>query len=706
MTWAQNTTTKVWTNTGATRSVVVATSAFPGLSSVSLVCAKPADNVKAIVFASLDGRSCYEAGIEGVNVIVRRTAFGVVGSEVTNGAADVPAAGPCTVAHALPANTPFTMDVRVYAGLVEVRINGTLRLRHTVDVVDYLCVFNPYANQRYYGFVTEVSGAVVSKAEIAPLVQAEPTPLTEVLIAVCDGNIVLSEDGINASTVASGVGAFGNSDLVSLVEYQRKVWGVGTGFAKVFDPEPSTLTTSSWPVTAGSLPASSGAGLTRCTLLENFLDRLVMAGDVTDPQNAFMTAVGDATDFDTSADNEGRAFALGTGLTGRIGQPITCIKQAANGTLVFGCTSQMWRLTGDPSGGSPFLAPASLSSGISGKDAAILADASTLIAHSPDGAFVIGSGPGEPAVNLSAAVLGTGIEIPAADIALYYVIVVRDTARKLTYIFLTPKASGATVHYVYDEQAGGFQPGKGGWFEDQYDPSIGPTAARMFRGELILGTRDGRLLKYSETVTADDGVAFTSRVPLTLLDAKASNHDAVKVEMTSLVLADDSDPVSLRVYRGRTAEEALIGTARSRAWTREVPAYSGEIRQVAKAPALCFELWNESALRGWSLESLEVDYTIERNGARHGWFTPTPYRAPCTLSTSSGGESDDGPGAGEAFAGFVYEDSMTASATALTDESPNPNLESIAFPGQIVPPDDGYGGPEANPVGGIRTVPL
>lgn len=678
MTWAQNTTTKVWTNTGANRSVVVASAAFPGLSAVSLSVPAAAYNVKAVLFASLDGRSCYEAGIEGANIVVRRVAFGVVGSEVTNTASDTPAAGPCTVAHGLGAGVPFVMDVRSYEGRIEIRLNGSLVIRHTVDPADYLCVTNPYANQRYYGFASDVNGAVITKAQIAALVKSEPTPMTEVLVAVCDGNIVITEDAINAQTV--GVGVFGNDGLVSLAAYQRKVWGVGTGFAKVFDPDPSGMTINDWAASAGSFPGSSGAGLTRMTMVENFLDRLALAGDPQDPQNAFLTAVGDATDFDTDADNEGRAFAFGTGLTGRIGQPITCIKQAANGVLVIGCTSQIWRLAGDPALGTPSLTPASLSSGLTGKDSATLANASTLLAHSPDGAFIVGSGPGEPAIPLSAAVLRTGIEIDRNTAGDYYQIVVRDAPRHVAYFFLTPKVSGTATHYVYDEQVGGYEPKAGGWFEDVYDPSIGPTAACMFRGMLVIGTRDGRLLFYDPDATSDDGDAFVSNAPLSLLDSKASNLDAIKVETTRVLLDDESDPIQLRVYRGRTPQEAMIGTGRSLAWSRQVSPYDGSIRQVASAPALSFEIYSNDADLGWSLESLEVDYSINANGARHGWKTPTAGRTTCTIHDDASDSTDDGPGEGSVPTPYFEPDPLFASQSAYDGDMSDPNIVLVQPP--------------------------
>jgi len=682
MTWAQNATTKVWTNTGAGSSVVVATTAFPGGSVITLSVPKPSYNVKVIVPGSVDGRTRYEAGIEGANVVVRRVAFGVVGSNLTNSATDTPPGAPATTAHGLPANVPLVLDVRDKDGQIEVRLNGTLFIRHTIDTADYYTVFNAYANLRYYGFVSEVDGAVISKAEISPLVQSEPTPMTEIMAIVCDGNLIITEDGVNSQVVAAGV--FGKTGLVSMVEYQRKVWMIGTGIARVFDPDPSALSVSAWTASSGTFPGSSGlpAGQTRCTILTNFLDRLFIAGDPVDPQNGMLTAVGDATNMDTAADNSGRAFELATGLTGRIGQPLTCATQAANGVLILGCVAQIWRFVGDPALGTPSLTPASLSSGLTGKDSAALADASTLIAHSPDGAFTIGSAPGEPAIPLSAPVLSAGLELDRETAAAIYQIVVRDPGRKLTYFFMTPVVSGACVHYVYDEVVGKFTPERGGWFEDVYDPSIGPTAACMFRGNLVLGTRDGRVLYYDDDATADDGEAFVSNAPLTLADPKMSNHDAILVDRVSLVLGDGSDPVQLRVYRGRTAEEAMVGSVRSRAWSREVPARGCVIRQTVSAPALSFELYSNDADRGWELESLSIDYTTLANGARHGWKTPTPGRAPCTIHTDTTSGSEDGPGGGTSSTPYVeFETLLNASVTALYTDTPDPNLIAVTPPG-------------------------
>lgn len=698
MTWTQNTTTKVWTNSGAGRSVVIASTALPTASGLRLSCTAPAGNVKAIIFSSYDGRSCYEAGIEGANVLIRRVAFGTAGANVTNGASDTPASAACTTAHGLPAGVPFVLEVRVSGGTVRVYLNGTLALQHTPDATDYLCVFNPYSNQVYYGFASSTSGAVISKAEIAPLVLSEPTPMTEVLVAVCDGNIVISEDGLNASVVQ--VGAFRTDGLVSLAEYQRKVYGVDGKFAKVFDPDPAVFTVNDWTASAGSFPGSSGNGLTRMTMVENFLDRLGLAGDATDPQNAFFCAVGDATDWDTSADTDGRAFGLGTGLTGRIGQPITCLKQAANGTMVIGCLNQMWRLVGDPALGTPSLTPVSLGSGISGKDAATLATNSVLVAHSPDGAFTIGSAPGEPATPLSQATLRTGIEINRADLQDYYVIVVRDTTRRLTYFFLTPKESGTTVHYVYDEVTGQFTPGNGGWFEDQYSDSIGPTAACMFRGQLVIGTRDGRLLIYDEdTKGTDDDLAFTSNVTLSMPTAAGANTETI-LRRCMTVLGNESDPVTLRCYRGRNHEEALIGDDRSLAWSRSVSPFACEVMNTARSPALSLELWNTTADRAFTLEAVQVWYETGRRAVRSGFQSKTP-RQPCPVPTDAGGDStDSGPGGGTVYGPPPEVEPLFASQTAYEGDSLDPNLVLVSPPnteltfdliGNDSPGDEGVG---------------
>ncbi len=636
MTWTQNTTTHVWTQSGATRSAVIASSAFPGKSAVVLDLVDKDHAVCAVVYASPDGDTRIEAGIVGANVVIQSVIYNAAPTVLTNGAQDVPISSPCSVAHGLTAGVPFTLECRVFGGVIEVWINGVRKLRHQLlDTEDYI-VTNPFGRLDRYGFVSSVNGAVVQSANIVALADAEPTAQTEVLVVVCDGNVFLSDNGTTFTKIGSS--QFSQSGPVALTEFLAEIYGVDGAFCRTIDPQ--GLTVGPWLATAGAFPGGGGvAGATAMTIVSTFLGRVSLSGDRTDPQNVWDTAVGDPNDFDTAADASGRAFATTDAAPGKIGKPVTCLVQISKGVQVVGCSTEIWKMGGDPVFGNPDISPLMLGSGISGKDAAALAADGLLIAHSPDGLLMVNA---DTAVNLSNTVLTSLIQIDRDEIGMYLPQVIRDTRRHLTHIFLTPKSTGAATHITYDERVGKIQPGQGGFFPVQFPDRIGPTASCIFRGEVLLGTREGTILRFDDSVATDDGTAITSKCSLALEDAPNSNNDTL-INATTLTLAAESGDVQLRYYGGRTPQEALVGSTRALLAKATVAPYENRVTMGVRSSAISVEIWGTGPY--WSLERAEVVMETRRRIAQAPIIDPTPP-APCpppsiasSSSTDSGGGS-------------------------------------------------------------------
>jgi len=655
-TWACNSTTGVWTLSGSSVSTVEVLGLTPTSPfAVVLQVLRPEDNVGATVPMSLDGQTRWESIVDSTNVTIYQRAFGAARTVVSTGASDIPPSGTATTAHGLSLTVPYESQTRVFDGVVEVWLNGVRKLRVTIPEDDYFVTSNSYGRLRYYGFCSDTSGAVVQKATLATLEKKPLSFQTEALIAVCDGNVWLARDETSISKIASN--QFVRSGPVSLEVQGQRVYGLDGVNVRVIDPTlPSvdpvggTTAATAFPGATEVSPGVFQTGTTRMTIISAFLDRLAVAGDPQDPQNVYLSATGDPTNFDLGADPPGQAFALSAAYPGRIGEPVTALQQSSKGVLVIGNPNQIWQLTGDPAVVAfPDVSPLSLNIGISGKNAMTLVSDGVLLAHSPsEGLLKIQSqvgGVSEP-TSVSTPILTQSITFPASNRDDYLTQVIRDPARNNTHVFLTPKTSGSAVHFCYSERVGQFVPGAGGFFPDRFDDSIGPTASCLWRGKLILGTRYGALLKFGRTVeSSDDGTVFTSQMPLTILDLEGTDNDTI-LHKAKITLALDSDPIDFRVYGGRSVEDVLTGSGRTLLSRATVNPNDATTFCMGRSPGLSLEVWNTTLGRTWALEAVEVWVSTGRIMRRSAIKTRTPaaYCEPPAVVASDSGDSGPGDG--------------------------------------------------------------
>lgn len=673
MTWALESATGIWSNTGAGRAVVVSPSPVSGRFGVSLPCLTYLHEPFILCLASKDGRTAIEAAISGSNVVLRVVAFGGAASTITNTATDVPAGVGASVAHGLSAGVPFTLEARVDEGVIEVRINDAVKIQHQIQPTNYYTVTNAYGNLLYCGFGSAVNGAKIIKPQVYNLVPSEAGNQVEVLLAVCDGHVLLSEDGLTFSRIGTSV--FNRTGPVSLTEHLAKVYGVDGTYRRRIDVV--TKVVDNWAESSGEFPGSDAvAGQTRCRIATTFLGRAVVGGDPSDDRNATESASGDATDWDVDSLDDGAAWSFGTGFPGKIGSPITALLQLTRATMLIGCVDQTWRREGEAAFGDPQLYPVLTNSGVSGQFAVTMATGDVALFHGPPGLFMVG--PAGDAVPLSGAILSTYIQVSREVVQDYRIIVIRDPERYLTCVFITPLDQSQGVHVFYDERTGGFDPMGGGFLPMSFPASVGPTAASVFRGKLVLGTWDGRLLKFNNAVKSDDGEAIESRVCLAAAAASRSDFE-VEAMTLRVVLDNQSDDASVRYYSGRNAEEAAIGTGRALVLSAAVGPFDGLIAQAVRAPALSIEIWNTTVDRRWILEDVEVE-VVEHAATATGVSVLDAYTPPalCGFPVASGGGDgggDDGPGSGSLF---VYvEESVMPDVTASAYDSPEPDEYTV-----------------------------
>jgi hypothetical protein len=622
-----------WTLTAAgIRECVVTTAPATSPAAVVIQCPSPAMLPAVLVRCSPDGRSCFEVAITGGtggNVVARRVTFGSVGVALA------------TVAHGLTTGVPFRMEVRVVGNILSVRFNDS-----TTDLLNY-DMGSSLASLGWAGFASSTNGCSITLFQVCALT-AVIEERTDVLWASAGGDLVASRDGTSLSPVAQGV--FSALDRVIGVEQDQKLYLFDGAVAKVFDPLTFALT--AYVPSAGQLPGQSGVP-GRCTTraAEGHLGRVVMENG----NDLLFTAVNNPLDCATGSGSPGGAFALAVATNGKLDGTVKALKSTDRLDLLIGTDRSIWRFSGDPALGAVELNKIA-DVGVTGPLSFVRVDPPDddspgfTVAHTTGGLGIVPDG--GVFVPVSSLTLAQLVE--PADPDLLLISLVRLVQRHGIMIFLTQAqaglATGSTSLY-YAEKIGQYSRGAGGFFPTQLPDSVGPTAAWAFKGNVIMGGRNGYLFTLNDRVLVDDdgaaNVPVVSRMPLAPLIDEAIDND-VGLCRTHLLLAATSDPVKLEIYGGQSPEQAYDGPNRRLLLSREVSAVRQDVMTEVRAPALVLEIGNAVAGRKWRLEAAKVEYE-PMELTRHDRL-PVPAEPPCvTVNSSTDGvvTFPGGPGPGD-----------------------------------------------------------
>lgn len=553
--------------------------------------------------------------------------YGVQGSSLDDGSATV------------GDNANFSVEVRVVTGRVTVYVNGSSSALIDYDLTGLTDQFEFYAR---YGVDSDVDGARVLGLKRCSLV-ASVADRADVLVAIAGGELWASEDGVTIRRVASGVTR--PEGQVSAAELNQHAYIVDGTNAKDFDAAAMTVADYA-PNNAGIIGAeetapSSGVykpGTTTASIVVSHLGRLGFAGMKGDPQNIVLSASDDPADLDNGSDLEGAAFVLNTG-QGTVGQPVRALVSATNTTLAIGCSQSWHALRGDPAIGGVQRDRITGDVGVSGFSGAWLVADGLVVAHSAAGLVAI---PTEDGMRyLSRDVLTEGIQIDSGEVSAfddYLVSVIRDPSRHGLHVFLTPKvASGRPLHFWYDERIDKWA-GGGGFFPDDLPANAGPTAVGLVNGRVVCGSRDGYLWVFDDAETTDyDGSAFTPFASLSVLVAEGLGRDVICHGGYAL-LDETLDGLTIAMYGGRTAREALIGDDRWLIWTQTATRAYTKLTRRARAPFMALELRSTGADATWRLEVVELDLESGK-ASRGGRSVP---ETPTVCVPSSAADPDDG----------------------------------------------------------------
>ncbi len=619
MTWTRDATSGRLTHSGTTREVWLASQSQFTKTEIKAGCTDIAHNVKIAVRSSADGRTGFFCGIEGANLVIQRWDYGILTTTHASSA------------HGVAGSTAFTLRVRLQGDTIEAAVipgtTATVTVSHTSTDLKA---------SRRWGVESDESNAVVTYLSVAELTDRIST-VTDVAVTVIGGAIVASYQEGTWESVAASV--FDAGAFVSMRVLAGKVWMIGGGRARVFDPVLQTV--SDWNCTGGNLPGKTASGTTTARYLAVHDGAMFIAGMPEAPITVYRTKINDPLNIDTGERLYGSAQAYGVGENATVPDPIVGMHEGPDGSLLIACTNSVNFLVGDTNAGTGRIVTASDTTGASGSRAFTKAFTAggqeLLIMHGPEGLHICPVG-GAPAP-LSNPILRKYMTFPRDQRSSRTVVVARDPQSQMLHTFIDDGTS-ASVHVTYAERKGRYAPGAPGFFP--FTIPVRVTCAAIVRGALVLGTTDGRLVKFSRDASADLGTPASVLVTMALVKASEDIETDTIIRGMHAVFGSSSPSVTATIYGAVTPEAAYTGTRRTLA-TRTVGPSERPKSLNARAPFVVMQIAYSSTGRV-VFERVQVEYDAA-NLSRVGVYEDiAAIGTSCTYPTTS--STTPAPGGG------------------------------------------------------------
>lgn len=293
-------------------------------------------------------------------------------------------------------------------------------------------------------------------------------------------------------------------------------------------------------------------------LLCQWRGRLILAHTPAEPHAIYASRVNDPWDWDYAETDVLTAWAMPTGGSGDLGQPVRALMPATEDTLLIGCTQSLWAQSGDPTAGGT-LRTLSRSLGVVGGTAWCNGLGGDVFVIGDDGLYRINADPRQGPENLSRQALPQALR--SLDATELCVTLAYDPLAQGVHTFAVPwsTAPGAPTAQRY-----WFEAAQSSWWPVVFRAALDPVA--MVRHTLdgqpvvLLGCRDGYIRHFDTAHDEDDGYAIPAMVtlgPFALGDG--ASEEGVLLELRG-ALAADSHTVWWGVRGGNTPEAALSGS--------------------------------------------------------------------------------------------------------------------------------------------------
>jgi hypothetical protein len=310
-----------------------------------------------------------------------------------------------------------------------------------------------------------------------------------------------------------------------------------------------------WTASAGSLPI--GTTLETARLICTWRGRTVLAGLRDDPQNWFMSAIDDPTDFDyaPASPSEGDAVAGNNSPAGKVGDIINCLIPYSDDVLVFGGDHTIWQLAGDPNAGGRIDLVSDTIGMAWGRP--YCKDPYGAIWFLSSRCGVYRYAPGQSLERVSQAIEDRLMDV---DLANTIVRMLWDDRQQGLDLFLTPlDRTVKAIHYHFDVR-------NKAWFPFCFaDLDHNPKAVHVFDGDdpddrvLLMGSWDGYLRCFDADAEDDDGTDIDAYAHLGPIQGGLDGF--FDFQSFEAVLQEDSADVDWRLKIDETCQEALARTS-------------------------------------------------------------------------------------------------------------------------------------------------
>jgi len=359
---------------------------------------------------------------------------------------------------------------------------------------------------------------------------------------------------------------------------------------------------STTPKTYGSLPD-------KATLIALYRGRVVLSGNPAYPFQWYMSRQNNPYDFAYVANDPQAPVAGGNADAGELGDTITALIPYKDDYLVFGCTSTIWVMRGDPAAGGS-LDEVSLTTGIFGPASHCWDDKDNLYFFGSGGVYRIPPGFGPPE-NLTIGVLPNLITDLGIDPSTHRIVMAYDRRRVGVLIAITALATGSNINYWFDLKTEAF-------FPETYPGECGIYAATFYEAQtadyrrLLVGGRDAYIRYFLDSAkdddagTTDDAIgSYVTFGPVQLAqDADAEG----KIISLTIITGTSTDGLSYDVHVADSAEETIdavvAGSTPFLTGTVQVDNRVAKIRIKCRGIYALVRIFNSTASQTWSCEKI------------------------------------------------------------------------------------------------------
>lgn len=433
--------------------------------------------------------------------------------------------------------------------------------------------------------------------------QASQSGRIVTLVAVSQGNVYYTQAGGSTWSLATNntglTPPLNFSGILYSTSLNQKLWFADGINWCYFDP--STTSVNRWQATQGSLPADSRGNTPR--LIATWRGRIVLSGLLYDPQNWFMSAVGDPTNFDYApADiTPTQAVAGNNSPVGIVGDVINSLCPYSDDTMIMFGDHTIWQLSGDPMEGGRIDRISDTVGAAWGIPWAKDPFGTIYFVSNQMGIYTLVPGQQPQRISQPIEQLVQVYNSGSNTIRVLW----NDKFQGAHFFFSPTVAPGTTTHLFYEARTGA-------WWQDQFaSTNYDPLCCTIFDGNLnadrtaLIGSWDGYVRSIDKDATTDDGSSISSSIFIGPINSPSS--DMITLKALQALLGTGSGNVTYTVYTGPTAEAALASTAvQTGTWT-SARNLSNLLRR--SGHAIYVKLSSTSA---WSMEQIVA--TIEGRG--------------------------------------------------------------------------------------------